>query len=52
MFFTLGAFKNFANFIGKVHVLESLFKEASRPQACKFIKKRLMQSTAGGWFLK
>ena len=38
MVFTLGALKNFA---GKIHVLESLFKKASGPQAYKFIKKRL-----------
>ena len=41
MVFTLGALKNFANFAGKIYVLESLFKKASGPQACKFIKKRL-----------
>ena len=41
MVFTLGALKIFANFAGKIHVLESLFKKASGPQACKFIKKRL-----------
>ena len=41
MVFTLGALKNFANIAGKIHVLESLFKKASGPQACKFIKKRL-----------
>ena len=41
MVFTAGALKNFANFTGKIHVLKSLFKKASGPQACKFIKKRL-----------
>ena len=41
MVFTLGALKNFANFTGKIHVLESLFKKASGPQAYKFVKKRL-----------
>ena len=41
MVFTLGALKNFANFAGKIHVLESLFKKDSGPQACKFIKKIL-----------
>ena len=41
MVFTLGALKYFANFAGKIHVLESLFKKASCPQAYKFIKKRL-----------
>ena len=41
MVFTLGTLKNFANFAGKIHVLESLFKKALGPQACKFIKKRL-----------
>ena len=41
MVFTLGALKYFANFAGKIHVLESLFKKASDLQACKFIKKRL-----------
>ena len=43
MVFTIGALKNFTNFAGKMHVLESLFKQASGPQACKFIKKRLQQ---------
>ena len=38
MVFTLGALKDFANFAGKIHVL---FKKASGPQACNFIKKRL-----------
>ena len=41
MVFTLGALKHFANFTGKIHVLESLFKKASGLQACIFIKKRL-----------
>ena len=41
MVFTLGALKIFANFAGKIHVLESLFKKAPGPQACKFIKKKL-----------
>ena len=41
MYFKIGALKNFANFTGKIHVLESLFKKASGPQGCKFIKKRL-----------
>ena len=41
MFFTLGALKNFANFAGKIYVLDSLFKKTSDPQACKFVKKRL-----------
>ena len=41
MVFTLVALKNFANFAGKIHVMESLFKKDSSPQACKFIKKRL-----------
>ena len=41
MVFTLGALKNLATFAGKIHVLESLFKKASGPQAYKFIKKRL-----------
>ena len=31
MVFTLGALKHFANFTGKIHVLESLFKKASGP---------------------
>ena len=44
MVFTLGALKSFANFTGKIHVLESLFKKASGPQAYKFIKKRLQHS--------
>ena len=43
MVFKLGALKNFAIFAGKIHVLKSLFKKASGPQACKFIKKRLQQ---------
>ena len=41
MVFTLGAPKDFANFAGKIHVLEHLFKKVSDPQACKFIKTRL-----------
>ena len=41
MVFTLGALKIFATFAGKIHVLESLFKKASSPMACKSIKKRL-----------
>ena len=42
MVFTLkGALKNFANFAGKIHVLESLFKKVSGPQTCKFAKNRL-----------
>ena len=42
MVFALGALKNVVNFAGKIqHVLESLFKKASGPQAYKFIKKRL-----------
>ena len=41
MVYTLGTLKHFANFIGKIHVLESLFKKASGPQACNLIKKRL-----------
>ena len=40
MVFTLGAHKHFAIFPGKIHVLESLFKKASGPQACNFIQKR------------
>ena len=43
MFFKIGALKNFANFTGKIHVLEIPIKKASGPQACKFIKKRLQQ---------
>ena len=38
MVFTLGSLENFA---GKIHLLRSLLKKASGPQACKFIKKRL-----------
>ena len=45
MVFTLGALKNFANFTGRIRVLQSLFKKASGPQVCKFIKKRLEHST-------
>ena len=41
MFLTLGALKSFAYFTGKIHVLESLFKKASDPQACKLLKKKL-----------
>ena len=41
MYFKIGAVKNLANFTGKIFVLESLFKKASGPQACKFIKIRL-----------
>ena len=44
MVLTLGALKNFADFTGKIHVLESPFKKDSGPQACKFIKKRLQHS--------
>ena len=44
MVLTLSALKNFTDFTGKIHVLESLFKKASGPQACKFIKKRLQHS--------
>ena len=40
MVFTLGALNISANFTGKVHVLESLFKKASDPQACKLFRKR------------
>ena len=43
MVFKLGALQNFANFTGKIHVLESLFRKASGPQACKFIEKILQQ---------
>ena len=39
MYFKIGAFKCFANFTGKIHMLESLFKEASGLEACKSIKK-------------
>ena len=65
MVYTLGTLKHFANFFGKIHVLESLFKKASGPQACNFIKKRLqhryfpvnlarffLQKSSGGSFLK
>ena len=41
MVFALGALKNFANVTGKIHEFESLFKKASGPQACKFVKKGL-----------
>ena len=41
MYLKIGTIKNFANFTGKIHVLESLFKKVSGLQACKFIKKRL-----------
>ena len=41
MYFKIGALKNFGNFTGKIHVLESVFKKASGPQACKFSKKWL-----------
>ena len=41
MVFILDSLKNFTNFAGKVHVLESVFKKASGPQACKFVKKIL-----------
>ena len=47
MVFTLGALKNFANFTGKIHMLESLFKKALGTQTCKFIKKTLQH----GYFL-
>ena len=41
MYFKVGALKNFPNFTGKTQVLEPLFRKASGPQACRFIKKRL-----------
>ena len=41
MYFKIGALNNFTNLTGKVYVLESLFKEASGPQAYKIILKRL-----------
>ena len=41
MVYALGTLKHFVNFIGKIHVLESLFKKASGPQACNLINKRL-----------
>ena len=41
MYFKIGALKNFANFTGKIHVLESVFKKASGSKTCKFIKKKL-----------
>ena len=44
MVFTLGALKNFANVTEKMHEFESLFKKASGPQACKFVKKGLQHS--------
>ena len=37
MVFTLGALKNLANFTGKTHLLESLFKKASI-RSCKIGK--------------
>ena len=40
MVFTLGALKISQISLEK-YVLQSLFKKASGPQACKFIKKRL-----------
>ena len=40
MYFEIGTLKNFSNFTGKIHALESLFKKASGLQACKFIKKK------------
>ena len=43
MTFKIGALKVFVKFTGKLHVLESPFKNVSSPQACKFIKKRLKQ---------
>ena len=41
MYFKIDILKNFANFTGKIDMLESLFKKVSGPQACKFIKKKL-----------
>ena len=46
MYFKIGALRNFANFTGKIPVLESLFKKVSGIQACNFTKKRLQHR----WF--
>ena len=46
MYFKIGAFKNFADFTGKIPVLESLFKKVGDIQASNFTKKRLQHR----WF--
>ena len=46
MYFKLGTLKNFANIIGKIPVLESLFKKVAGIQACNFTKRRLQNR----WF--
>ena len=68
MVFTLGALKNFANFTGKIHVLESLLKkfQVLRPanlskrdfntvfscDSSKIFKSSFLQNTSGGSFSK
>ena len=46
MYFKIGALKNFANFTGKIPVLESLFKKVAGIQACNFTK---IDSNTGGF---
>ena len=40
MYLKVGALKNFANLIVKIHVFESLFEKASGSHGCNFIKNR------------
>ena len=41
MFFKIGFVKNFANFTGKKHVLESLFNKVAALKTCNSIRKRI-----------
>ena len=46
MYFKIDALKNFANFTGKIPVLESVFKKVSGIQDCNFTIKRFQHR----WF--
>ena len=46
MYLKIGALNNFANFTGKIPVLDSLFKKVAGIQGCNFTKKRLQHR----WF--
>ena len=50
MYFEIGALKNFANFTGKIPLLESLFRKVLDIQACIFTKKRLKISNSNNLF--
>ena len=41
MLFKIGVFKNFANFSGKIPVMEFLFNKIQGSGACNFIKNRV-----------